>query len=149
MDAKWVTCLRVGGYGHALTKGKVYEAVAEGTHQFRITGDHNKRVWIDKSYFVTGKVEVPILSSWKFDDECENLDLIEVTITFSTGMKRWCLVTTPQRLVRHFADAQLDVPGFHIQHLIIVKTLNVEDVEHTLRHLDEQGEIEKATLLLK
>ncbi len=144
-----MTCTHIGMYGHALTKGKVYQAVAEEADRFRVIGNHSKRVWIDKSYFADGEVEVPILSSWKFDDPLEDFDLIEVTVTFSNGMKRWCLITTPERLVNHFKQPHLDPPGFNIQHLIIVRTMNNEDIEHTLKHLDEQGEIEKATLLLE
>lgn len=73
-----------------LLKGKVYQAVAEEADRFRIIGNHNKRVWIDKHYFVDGEVEIPILSSWKFDDQLEDFDLIEVTVTFNNGTRRWC-----------------------------------------------------------
>ena len=149
MDRKLVTCTSIGVYGHAITKGKVYHAVAEEAERFRIIGNHNKRVWIDKYYFVDGEVEVPLLSSWKFDDPLDDFDLIEVTVTFSNGTKRWCLITTPERLVKHFEQSRLDSPGFNIQHLIIVRTIKDEDIEQTLKYLDEHGEIEKATLLLK
>lgn len=149
MDYKLVTCTSIGVYGHALTKGNVYQAVSEEADRFRIIGNHSKRVWIDKNYFADGEVEVPILSSWKFDDPLNDFDLIEVRVTFSNGMKRWCLITTPERLVNYFKQLHLDPPGFNIQHLIIVKTMNSEDIEQTLKHLDEQGEIEKATLFLE
>ncbi|WP_145412106.1 hypothetical protein [Paenibacillus xylanexedens] len=149
MDRKLVTCTSIGVYGNALTKGKVYQAVSEEAHRYRIIGNHSKRVWIDKYYFADGEVKVPILSSWKFDDSLEDFNLIEVTITFNNGTRRWCLITTPERLVEHFKQAQLDPPSFNIQHLIIVRTMNDRDIEQTLKHLDEQGEIEKATLFLE
>ncbi|WP_338593930.1 hypothetical protein V6669_12035 [Paenibacillus sp. Y5S-9] len=149
MDFKLVTCTHIGLYGHALTRGGIYQAVDEETDRFRIIGNHHKRVWIDKCYFSEGEVEVPILSSWKFDDRLEDFDLIEVTLTFNNGMKRWGLITTPERLVKHFEQSHLDPPGFNIQHLIIVRTMNNEDIEQTLKHLDEHGEIEKATLFLE
>ncbi|WP_340389705.1 hypothetical protein [Paenibacillus sp. FSL E2-0151] len=58
-------------------------------------------------------------------------------------------MTTPERLIKHFEKPNLDPPGINIQHLIIVRTMNDEDIEQTLKYLDEQGEVEKATLLLK
>ncbi|NGZ75729.1 hypothetical protein GYN08_10375 [Saccharibacillus sp. VR-M41] len=149
MDFKLVTCTHIGAYGQALTKGKVYQAVAEEAERLRIIGDHQKRVWIEKYYFAEGEVEVPVLSGWKFDDPLEDFDLIEVTVTFNNGMKRWCLITTPERLVKHFEQLHLEPPGFNIRHLIIVRTMNDEDIEQTLKYLDEQGEIEKATLFLE
>ncbi|MGO4528567.1 hypothetical protein AB4Z30_05750 [Paenibacillus sp. 2TAF8] len=148
MDCKFVTCTSIGVYGQALTKGKIYQVVAEEADRYRIIGNHNKRVWINKYYFVDGEVEVPILSSWKFDDPLEDFDLIEVTVTFNNGMKRWCLITTPERLIKYFEHSNLDPPGLSIQHLIIVKEISDEDINRTLIHLDEQGQIEKATLLL-
>lgn len=149
MDSKLVTCTSIGVYGHALTKGKVYQTVAEEADRYRIIGNYNKRIWIDKYYFAEGEVEVPLLTSWKFDGRLEDFDLIEVTITFNNGTKRWCLIATPERLVEHFKQSQLDPPGFNIQHLIIVRTMNDRDIEQTLKYLDEQGEIEKATLFLE
>ena len=148
MDVRFITCTSVGVYGHAITKGSFYEVVAEDDDKFRIIGNQNRRIWINKCYFAEGKVEVPILQSWKFDDELDSYDLIEVTLTFNNGMKRWCLVTTPERLVKHFEQPNLDPPGCNIQHLIIVKTMNNGDIDRTLKNLDEQGEIEKATILL-
>lgn len=148
MSQKLVTCTKVGVYGHAITKGKLYEVVAENNDKVRIIGNQKRRVWIAKYYFTDGIVEIPILQSWKFDDELDDFYLIEVTLTFDNGMKRWCLVTTPERLMKYFEQPNLDPPGCNIQHLIIVKTMNGEDIERTLKYLDEQGEIEKATILL-
>jgi len=147
-DDKWVTCTSIGGYGQALTRGKVYPAVAEETDRFRIIGDHHKKVWINKHHFAEGRVEVPVLTGWQFDDPIEDFRLVEVTVTFHNGMKRWGLLATPERLAEYFQQTQLDPPGFHLPYLIVVRTMSNEDVERTLRHLDEQGELEQATLWL-
>ncbi|MGO4541660.1 hypothetical protein [Paenibacillus sp. 2TAB19] len=148
MDERLVTCTSIGVYGHAITRGNVYLVVTEDEDKYRVIGNHNKRVWISKDYFTEGEVEVPVLRHWKFDDDLDDFDLIEVTIIFSNGERRWCIITTPQRLVRHFEKPNLEPPGFNIRHLIIVKSVSKEDVDLTLRHLDEQGELEKATISL-
>lgn len=148
MDERIITCTSIGVYGQVITKGRSYEVITEDDEKYRIIGNQNRRIWINKYYFVEGKVDIPILQSWKFDDELESFNLIEVTITFNNGMKRWCLVTTPERLIKHFEQPNLDPPGCNIQHLIIVKTMNKEDIDRTLKYLDEQGEIEIATILL-
>lgn len=148
MDRKLVTCKNIGVYKHVLTKGNCYEIVDEDNDKFRIKGDHGRRVWISKDYFIVGKVEVPVMINWEFDDELEDFDLVEVTINFSNGMKRWCLITTPHRLVKHFEQPNLNPPGCNIRHLIIVKSMNFEDINKTLKYLDEQGELEEATIQL-
>ncbi|WP_422657522.1 hypothetical protein ACK8P5_17400 [Paenibacillus sp. EC2-1] len=86
--------------------------------------------------------------NWCFDDDIETECFVEVALTFNDGSRRWCILTTPDKLVEHFASNSIDPPGIHIRHLIIMKTLNWEDVENTLRHLDHQGELEALTIAL-
>jgi len=148
MDARYVTCRSIGVYGHALTRGKNYEVLKEENDKYRVTGDHGKRLWIDKYYFIEGISEVPILISWHFDDDVNKFELVEVTLNFSDGAKRWCIVTTPEKLIEHFKDRDPNPPGFNIQNLIIIKTLKEQDVEKTLKYLDEQDELIKASRVL-
>lgn len=148
MDVNVVTCTHIGVYKHAITKGKHYKVIEEKTDKFRVIGDHNKQVWIDKRYFVEDKADIPILKSWNLDDSVENYDLIETTLKFSNGTKRWCLLTTPEKLANHLSQSNLDPPGLHIKHLIILRTMNDVDIEEMLNYLDEQGELEQASLVL-
>ncbi|MNN38149.1 hypothetical protein D3C81_1521320 [compost metagenome] len=142
---RFVTCIGVGVYQHALIRGKHYEIIEESIDKYRIKGNHGRRIWISKGYFNEGIEVVSVMESWKFDDELDSFDLIEATISFSDQSKRWCLITTPQRLAKHFEQPNLDPPGCNIRHLIIVKTMNKEDIDRTLKYLDDQGELKEAT----
>jgi hypothetical protein len=148
MNSFFVTCSSIGNYGHALTKGSFYEVIEYKDDKYRITGNHNKRVWISNSYFIEGKVIIPKIDKWKLDDDQEEFDLIEATIEFSDGSKRWCLITTPEKLLNHFNEREMEPPGFNIRHLIIVKSITQNDINRTLIHLDEQDEIMNATIPL-
>ncbi len=131
-------------YGHALTRGKKYIVKKEDSEKYRIIGNHGKALWISKYYFIEGNIEVPVLETWKFDDDLNEFDLVEVTLSFSDGSKRWCPVTTPQRLVNQF-NKKMEPPGFNIRHLIITKTMNHDDIEKTLLHLDSNDELTEAS----
>ncbi|WP_040952708.1 hypothetical protein [Gorillibacterium massiliense] len=144
MEVRIITCKSVGVYGHALTRGNKYIVNKEDEEKYRIIGNHGKAVWISKANFIEGNIEVPILEAWKFDDDINEFDLVEITLTFSDRSKRWCLVTTPQRLVNHF-DKEMEPPGFNLRHLIITKTMNYEDIEKTLIFLDSNDELVEAS----
>lgn len=145
MEDRYITCSSIGNYGHAISKGKTYKIINEDEEKYRVKGNHGRAVWISKYYFIEGIVSIPLLESWKFDDDINDFDLVEVTLTFTDGCKRWCLVTTPQKLVKHFSSDNLDPPGFNIQHLIVNKTLDISDVDKILKHLDEQDELINAS----
>jgi hypothetical protein len=103
-----------------------------------------RNLWISKYFFTEGNIELPLMETWKFDDDINDFDLVEVTLSFSDGSKRWCLVTTPQRLVNHF-NKEMEPPGFNIRHLIITKTMNYDDIEKTLLYLDSNDELIEAS----
>ncbi|OWR32299.1 hypothetical protein CDO73_01435 [Saccharibacillus sp. O23] len=145
MTDKLITCKIVGVYKHALTRGKPYEIIDYANDKYRIIGDHGRRVWVSQLYFDMGKVLLLHMKEWKFDDEIKDWDIIEVTITFDNGTRRWCHMTTPEKLVEHFKNPMMDPPGFFMKHLIIMKSLEITEVEQTLRYLDSQGELEEAT----
>lgn len=144
MEKRIITCTVVGVYGHALTRGNKYIIKNEDEDKYRIAGNHGKAIWICKGYFIEGNIEVPILVTWKIDDDTNIFDLVEITLTFSNGSKRWCLVTTPERLVKHF-NKEMEPPGMNIRHLIITKTMNHEDIEKTLLYLDSNDELIEAS----
>jgi hypothetical protein len=147
-DLQKVTCISVGVYEHAITKGKVYDLLAVENDNYRIKGNHDRLVWINKFYFSDGIINVPLLVSWCFDDDIDQINFIDVTFTFSNGSKRWAMVTTPEKLQSHFENAKVYPPGFNMHHLIILRSFRDEDVEVTFRTLDLQGDLEEATLPL-
>lgn len=144
---KKAICRCVGLYKHALTRGKVYEVFKEEDNKYRIQGNHGKRLWIDKFYFNDSLIELPILDGWKFDDDVTDpeLNFIEVTLYFKDGSRRWCTITTPEKLIEHFKNPLIDPPGFNMQQLIIVKSLDLADIERTLRDLDNNDGLISAT----
>ncbi|SDE67032.1 hypothetical protein SAMN04488542_101333 [Fontibacillus panacisegetis] len=145
MEALRIKCTSIGVYEHALTRGKVYEVVDEDENKFRILGDHGRRVWISKYNFVSIEESVLIMKTWQFDDDIDKYELIEVTITFDDDSKRWCVITTPQKIVEYFDNELMNPPGINMKHLIIMKTTRAEDVEKMLKHLDNQNELIEVT----
>ncbi|GIO31801.1 MULTISPECIES: hypothetical protein [Paenibacillus] len=141
MEAQRIKCKSTGVYEHALTRGKIYEIVDEDENKYRIVGDHRRRIWISKSNFVPIEEPVLIMTTWQFDDEIDNYEFIEVSITFSDGSKRWCVITTPQKIVEYFDQEFMNLPGIYMKHLIIMKTTRTEEIEVMLRHLDNQNEL--------
>ena len=149
MELKFITCRSIGTYGKSVTKGDSYEVLNEKDDLYRINGDNGKRIWINKLYFVEGVVKIPILTSWKFDDDIIMYDFIDVTFTLSDGSKRWSIITTPEKLANHFKKENLDPPGLNIHHLIILRSLNIEDVDRTFKNLDQQDELMEASNALE
>lgn len=84
--------------------------------KYRITGIHGKKVWISKHCFDEGKVQIPIMMNWQYDDDTNAFELIEVTISFTDNSKRWCLVTTPDRSRNYFFEQVSDPPGINLHH---------------------------------
>lgn len=148
METRTLTCVSVLSYPHALTRGKVYEIAGISNGKYKIVGDHGKVVKIGPGAFIEGIVTIPAVVAWQFDDDIESTSLIEVTIRFSDGSGRWCIVTTPEKLLGHFQNQQMTPPGFNIRHLLIVRSINREDVNERIKSLESQNELNEATLPL-
>jgi hypothetical protein len=148
MEGTIITCMSIGVYAHALTRGNKYIVKKEDRDKYRIIGNHGKAVWISKAHFIEGNIEVPYLEKWKFDDDPKEFDLVEVTLTFSNGNERWSLVTTPQKLVNHF-EKEMEIPGLNIKHLIIAKTMDHDDIEKILKYLEANNELTEASKALE
>ncbi|MGG4501659.1 hypothetical protein [Paenibacillus polymyxa] len=148
MEGTIITCMSIGVYAHALTKGNKYIVKKEDRDKYRITGNLGKAVWISKAHFIEGNIEVPYLERWKFDDDPKEFDLVEVTHTFSDGSERWSLVTTPQKLVNYFKK-EMKIPGFNIKHLIIANTMDHDDIEKILKYLEANNELTEASKALE
>ncbi|MDQ0060016.1 hypothetical protein [Paenibacillus harenae] len=148
MESQRIKCTSIDVYEHALTRGKVYEVVDEDENNYRIVGDHGRRVWISKYNFASIEESVLIMKTWQFDDDIDKYELIEVTITFDDESKRWCVITTPEKIVEYFDNELMSPPGINMKHLIIMKTTRTEDVETMLKHLDNQNELIEVTIPL-
>ncbi|MFC7680780.1 hypothetical protein [Paenibacillus sp. GCM10028914] len=148
MGFQRIKCTDVGVYEHALTRGRVYEVLDEDERKYRIVGNHGRRVWISKHHFASIEEPILIMKTWQFDHDIDKNEFVEVTITFDDDSKRWCVITTPQKIVEYFDNELLDLPGINMKHLIIMKTIRTEDVETMLRHLDNQNELIEVTIPL-
>lgn len=143
-----VTCCDVGVYEHALKRGNQYIVNNESDDKYRITGNHGRLVWIAKAYFIDGNITLPYLKEWKVEDNPAELDFIEVDLMFSDGSKRWCLITTPSKLADYF-EKQMYGSGFNIRHLLILKEINYEAIEKTLRYLEDHDQLTEASRALE
>ncbi len=147
-----ITCTRASTYPSALTRGKAYELLAEDADKgkVRIRGDNGRTRWYPASYFDLEGRPVPMLTGWKFDDPIDDDDeatsWVEVSFNLSDGTRRWSMLFTPDRLKRGLEQPNIDPPGFHAPHLIVVRSLDPADVDRTLRYLDEQHELLEASL---
>ncbi len=151
MSSKMFFCTSVGIYKEALTRGKLYEVLDEDLDkgQVKVKGDNNRTRWFRKSYFEDASGSVPVVESWKFDDEIQDesensLEHIEITVTFSTGEKRWCSICTKAGLA-DYIDRNLNGSVLFFENLIIVKSFTRDVVSKALNELDQQNQLICAT----
>ncbi|WP_054025014.1 hypothetical protein [Bacillus sp. FJAT-28004] len=89
------------------------------------------------------------LLNWKYDDEVKGSlgewNWIEITLTFEDGSKRWSILYTPERLHNNLSRPNIDPPGFHIPHMIIVRSYESDDIEKVLRYHEAEGDLLSAT----
>ncbi|AYB43856.1 hypothetical protein V4V36_01230 [Paenibacillus lautus] len=92
---------------------------------------------------------IPKLISWQFDDEVvddpDEWNWIEITMVFSDGSKRWSILYTPERLLNNLNRANIDPPGLHIKHMIIVRSYQRSDIQRVLDELDNHQELIEAS----
>lgn len=155
MIKETITCKTVSVYSDGLTRGKSYKVlgVNEEKQMVQIAGDNGRLRWFPQHIFnLDGSVVVKLLN-WKFDDEVtedpSETNWIEITLEMSDGSKRWCILFTPKRLINIFNQPDIDPPGMHIKHMIIIRSYTYEDVNRTLISLDEDDELFDATLPLE
>lgn len=93
------------------------------------------------------------LLNWKFDDEVQGTpdewNWVEITLTFVDGSKRWSILYTPERLHNNLSRPNIDPPGLHIPHLIIVRSYEIDDIEKMLRYLESEGDLLSASKLIE
>lgn len=143
-----VTCLSIGVYGHALRRGDVYQVRKEQAGKYRVMGRHGKAIWVAKEYFQKGRVKLPMLESWIFDDDPDETNFVELTLTLNDGSRRWCSVTAPQKLADHYREEHVEPFGIFDPHLLIMETLDPDAMQKMLIHLENRDELLQATMPL-
>ena len=103
-----ITCISVGVYKNALTRGRRYDLLAhdEQKRKVRVRGDNNRTRWFLAGSFDLSGGPAPTLVEWRFDDPVQNAlngrdetnNWVEVSFELSDGTKRWCSLTTPDYL---------------------------------------------------
>ena len=149
-----LVCTRISVYSGALTRGRVYDAVATDPEkrQFRVVGDNGRTRWFPAFCFDMPPVLVPILLDFKMEDgsDVSSAHAIEVTVRLSNGQERWCIFATPSFLAAH-GDC---VPGTEVRyhagnaHVIVSSEVTSSAVGQILRLIDNQGRLEECTLPL-
>lgn len=154
MKGDCITCKSIGIYNNALTKGNIYTIIEEDDDKVRIVVDNSKTKWFAKYYFDLEGKEVPKLTEWKFDDSVmeiesdEDYNWIEITFKLSDGTQRWSILYTPERLLTNLKRPNIDPPGLHISHMIIVRSYNKDDIDRVLKYLDDNDKLISASLPL-
>ncbi|WP_339290603.1 hypothetical protein [Paenibacillus sp. FSL E2-0201] len=93
------------------------------------------------------------LLNWKFDDKVQcssnEWNWVEITLMLVDGSKRWSILYTPERLHNSLSRPNIDPPGLHIPHMIIVRSYEIDDIERMLRYLESEGELLTASKLIE
>jgi hypothetical protein len=144
-----ITCLGVGAYADALTRGKQYvllDADAQ-KRQVKITTDRGRVRWFPMLLFDMQVGPAPVLAEWQFDESVadEATDMVEVSLLFSDGARRWCWVTTPRYLHTRLEQPRAE-PGVWIPHMLVVRCLSPDLVGALLQQIDQQGDLLQASL---
>lgn len=147
-----ITCLSIGSYREALTRGRRYEMLGESaTGNVKVRGDNGRTRWYSKHLFDLAGNHAPVLVDWQFDHPHEIVNefqaATDVSFSLDDGTRRWCWFITPAHLAALLNQPYAE-PGMQGAHLIMVRSLAPGVVEKMLRHLDEQGELIGASLPL-
>lgn len=141
-----VFCVNASSYEIHLTKRKQYDVHAIGKESkeamLRVKGDAGRLVWISELHF--SLLNQPKIKTITLDDKIEDAknDIIEVTVLFENGMKRWLFFMTAQYLIEKLMSPNF---YFHSTKVIYVNALSEAIVEKTIRDLDQKNELMNAT----
>lgn len=147
-----LTCICVSVYAQALTRGRQYTILDQKGKQYLLEGD-NGRVRLFPNYcFTEGVISVPVLAHFQIEHPLELAEttILEVTVTLSTGEKRWCLVATPAALAHggNWIEGTTIPFRYGLRHLIIASELNEVLIGRMLHYIDSQGQLLECTLPL-
>jgi len=131
-------CINELVYSQHITKRRSYEIVDSKEDQIRIKSNKGKLVWLPSHCFTEDRI--PEITSIDIDDEIDDPenDVVEVTISFDSGEKRWVTFSTIQWLYQ-LLDENTDYvlgTGF-----IILKEMNRKNIEIAISDLDKQHKL--------
>ena len=149
-----IVCKDISSYDGKITRGKSYIVLDDDKNKeiVRVWTDDGFKEWFPYYCFEFEEKCVPILLEWEFDDEViddpDEYNWIEISFSLSDGTKRWSILYTPERLSNSLKRKNIDPPGLHIQHMIIVRSYKKEDIDRVLKYLDDNNELIDASRLL-
>ena len=149
MSSSTITCLSVGVYEDALTRGKHYEVLQMDNRkkQIRIRGDNQHIRWFPMILFdLTGSSAPTLTEWWLLNPPHENI-WTEVGIRLSDGTYRFCLFATISKVERMLTLSD-PLPGMWYANLIIVHTEADEFYTEMLTYLDQHGQLIQASKLM-
>lgn len=144
----------------------------------RIKGDNSRHRWYSTFSFDLSGADAILLQEVHLDDPIHNpnSDCIEVTLKFSDGSLRWCLCATPTHFLHYIENgiqpkpkeqdglewtvfqflghnlktkSGMDFMSFNIPHLVMFSYLSEDTIWTTMKHLDDQGELEASSVPYK
>ena len=146
-----ITCLSISVYREHLTRGKQYVLLDMDDHkrQVKIQADNQRVRWFPRGLFHMEGAAAPTLVVWQFDDAVKDStnDAVEVSFVLSDGQRRWCWFMTPAYLLRLLEKPHAE-PGIWLANIVVVRDLSPDGVDAMLRQLDQQGELECASMAL-
>jgi hypothetical protein len=144
-----VTCLSIGVYDDALTRGRKYLLLASNARNIKIRNNRGRNSWYPVSLFDLRGEDVPVLLHWKFDNDIndDTSAMAEVSFELSDGAKRWSLFVTPEYIVERLSQKSSE-NWLWAHHLIIVGQITVESVSEILSYLDQHNSLEDASKAL-
>jgi hypothetical protein len=144
-----ITCLSIGSYRGALTRGRRYEMLGESENgrNVKVRGDNGRSRLYSTVLFDLQGGPAPVLVDWRFDEKALNefQDAVDVSFSLDDGTRRWCFFVTPAQLAVLLGQPYA-MPGIQATQMIVVRSLAPHVIEAMLRHLDEQGELISASL---
>ncbi|MEM8535269.1 MAG: hypothetical protein AAGF95_30810 [Chloroflexota bacterium] len=147
-----ITCLSISVYREHLTRGKQYLLLDMDDHkrQVKIRADNQRVRWFPRGLFEIKGGVAPTLVTWQFDDAVEDSthDAVEVSFVLSDGQRRWCWFMTPSYL-QELLDKPQAEPGIWLANIVVVRDLSSDCVDTMLKQLDQQGELEFASMALQ
>lgn len=146
--SKIVTCISIGAYEKALTRGVYYEALDEDVikKQVKIRGDNGRIRWYPAILFNLQGEAAPVILDWKFNPvvEYDVDDWVEVDIYLTDGTRRWCSFVTPTHLQERLSLPNSQ-PGFWLRYTFVISSITPDRIDAMLKFIDQQGELIEAS----
>jgi hypothetical protein len=149
-----ITCVNVATYENALTRGQVYEILANDAEkrQVKIRADNGRMRWFPLYCFEEGIRSLPSVVRIYVDDKIRNphCDSAEVSIDVALDgeiLRRWCYFLTPAYISQILEAKELE-PVLLGKHGILLPVLTPESITRAITHLEKHNLLQECTLPL-